>query len=234
VRLEEITASSAAWLEATGQSVQCAVLEIEGWREYEMTPDEMNTWTIAIAIAISVLLGIAITTVSIRAGWTKIAAAAITYGILGLVFISAPKWTTLTLEYSGIKATLAQLKNENQRLHTEKMQLADANATFERQIGELSGLAKANTRTAANWLEKAGEVRNDIGWATFIPTKSDNLLVPVQSSDDAEIENILSTQGTGVGATKSLEAAGFTILKTASPADLQSVPATNLWIAPVQ
>lgn len=193
----------------------------------KMTPEVFTSWLLPVALAACALAGFAVVSVCVRSGWTQsITWALVSFGLIGAMMLLSPKWTTFALEYGDLRATVAELRQENTRLSAE-------NAHYAEQIEKVSGIATAKFTSAQDLVETLKLTREAVGWADFLPANKSSYGVAI-SPESEQFKNTLSgIAGEGVGAlSKLFEDNNWTVVKPASSTDLSETPANALWITP--
>lgn len=192
-----------------------------------MTPEDFMKWLLPLALTGCTIGGFAVIVVCIRGGWRHpITWAVVSFGLIGSMMMLSPKWSTFAFEWGELKATVAQLREENTKL------LAD-NTKYAQQINEVASIGSGEYGSAEDLVNSIEKARARVSWADFLPTGKQAYGVPV-SLTSASSRKLLENQ-IGISAAimeKALKDNNWTLVKPATDVDLTQTPAASLWITP--
>jgi hypothetical protein len=195
-----------------------------------MTPDSLLEWTLALSVALCVILGTLMCGTSVRAVYlTKaVTAALVGYVAIAGVLLFAPKATTLTIEWKEIKAQVAKLESEKIALLKEK-------EGYQNQIASLNRIAQQqHVLSALDWLKVLNTAKVSYRDLSFLPAQNDIKMEVTANNRDTIMPAAAKLNTSPEALYQALGTAGFTILKTPSPDELKKQPADSLWVGAMQ
>jgi hypothetical protein len=191
-----------------------------------MLAEDLKSWVAVGALIVTVVLGLAIVVASIRTAWIKkiIAGMTVTYAIVGLLFLSSPKWQGLVVEAWGFKAEMARLSQElDQRTAEVK--------TYQHQIADLQKLNDTKFASAADLLKAIAQTKERVSWAGFLPTNPDRFKVAVLPTDVEAMANLAKQLGVSqTVVANALQASSYELLKPVDAGYLSKAQASDLWL----
>ncbi|MCG5477468.1 MAG: hypothetical protein KK478_00115 [Ensifer alkalisoli] len=193
-----------------------------------MTPEIYGSWLLQVAMSFCVVAGAATIIVSVRTGWILKAIAWSTVGFcsLGALMLLAPKWTSVAFEYGQLKTTITRLQEVNSQLVAEK-------ATYQRQIQAVAQLKTGGFKTAQDAVASYTDIRNKVEWADFLPSDTTDYRLEVAPNNEKFANDLAEKLNTSpANVSRAFEDSGYTVLKQPTPADLESNPASYLWVTP--
>ncbi|MGO1160522.1 hypothetical protein ACTOV4_01025 [Brucella sp. C7-11G] len=189
-----------------------------------MTPSELNSWLLPVALLLSMLFGASMIGASVRNGWLtrSIVWASVVYVSVGALLLLSPRWTTIAFEYKDFKAQIAELE-------TEKTNLSQTVSSLESQIAAVSELGMLRNVTAKQAVAQIDRTRNLVDWAGFLPALNSGIKVAVQPNDQMmrEVSSDLNVPAEDI--IKILNSKNYTLLTNASDAELSKLPPSSLW-----
>jgi hypothetical protein len=194
-----------------------------------LTTASVTAWILVATLILCLLIGVAMTAASVRTSWiTKnITTAIVVYGLLGVVLLTTPKWTSLAFEWGDMKAKVTQLENQNSNL------LADISKLNE-QITTVSSLGTTKFPTAEDVLVSINKARSTVDWAAdFLPASDASYRLevsPKNATFAADLAKKLNTSPDEVS--KAFETGGYTLLKMPSLGELKDSSPNLLWVTP--
>ena len=134
-----------------------------------MTPDIAHSWGIVFGVVACLIAGLAVMLVSVRTAWIAktIAVLTVVYAVIGLLFLTTPKWTEVVIKLGDFEAKIAQLEAELSKVQT-------ANADLQAQISLVAAADPQQQKTAADFVKAAQYARSKAEWAKSLPAKSSN------------------------------------------------------------
>lgn len=206
-----------------------------------MTPEVFTTWNAAIAIAFASVFGVVIVVFSIYRMFKALTFAVCIGLLVGLVFLTTPRWKEITLEVMGVRAKIAQLNNDVSALEGQKIALDDRvntllqeKAALGTQIAALQDLGTYNASSAQDLVNMVASTREDVEWATFLPNRATSFGVMLNqqtlAAEDPELQEKLGEYGRE--ALMRIIAEGYQVIAPATDFDLTRVSARDVVITP--
>lgn len=206
-----------------------------------MTPEVFTTWNAAIAIAFASVFGVVIVVFSIYRMFKALTFAVCIGLLVGLVFLTTPRWKEITLEVMGVRAKIAQLNSDVSVLEGQKIALDDRvntllqeKAVLGTQIAALQDLGTSAPSSAQDLVNMVASARKDVEWATFLPNRTTSFGVMLNqqtlTAEDPELQEKLGEYGRE--ALKRIIAEGYQVIAPAADFDLTRVSARDIVITP--
>ncbi|ATU91760.1 hypothetical protein [Phyllobacterium zundukense] len=193
------------------------------------TPESVTAWVLVATLVLCLLIGVAMTSASVRTTWIRknITTAIVIYGLLGVVLLTTPKWTTIAFEWGEVKARVAELESENAQL------VAD-NSKFKDQINTVSSLGTTKYPTAEDAVIGIKNARDTVDWAAdFLPASDASYQIEVAPEDATFALDLAKKFNTSPSeVSKVFETGGYTVLKKPTANELKSSPPNLLWVTP--